>query len=142
MTDIDELINKAEMLDADKHASHNGQGLPKCRCADCITMPKIITALKAHKALIERVGEMEKCPWVPIEDIPEEWKDGLDVDVIISISNEGSHRVVDCKYINKKWLRPTKRIGCYSPLEISDEYGTTKITYAMRPPRAPNKNPA
>ena len=83
-------------------------------------------------------------PWIKISDIPEEWKDGRRVDLVVDIQGEYVISVRNCKYCAKrnKWMRSAEKYhykhgGFIFPVEISDRFGANKITHAMLPIEPP-----
>ena len=135
----DTLIERLEDKFSNYCPACNEAGLRHC------SDPKNCAETEPFDPLIkEAISHLKQSQWTPIEDIPEEWKDGytkLDLLIQMSDHQEVRLRLPNCIFSGGKWMRPTKYFVLYSgdwfPIEISDEHGITSVTHAMLPPQPP-----
>ena len=77
------------------------------------------------------VSRLKQSQWRPIEDIPEEWKDGRPVDLIINGEREVNNSYRLCGHANGKSEEGLAWV-CQHNLWIKED-----ITHAMLPPQSP-----
>ena len=75
-----------------------------------ISQSEKMERLRLIEDAITRLQSQFADPWVKIEDIPDEWKDGVtEVDLYVTYFDEsGKHRLTDCKFNCKhdEWETP------------------------------------
>ena len=86
--------------------------------------------------LQEAISRLKQSQWTPIEDIPEEWKDGRNIHLFIKsnsavMGGDYTFPLYDCQFIeeSQEWFDDNG--------EIIDTFSDRKITHAMLPPQAP-----
>lgn len=97
--------------------------------------------LGLHNARAALVEYEANGGWVPIADIPDEWKDGRRVDLWLVTANGGSGRLADCLCLRGVWVCRKSVASSYYGVERKDENGITKVTRAMLPPSPPKDTP-
>jgi len=61
------------------------------------------SSFDAHELIQAAIDYIKATMWVPIKDIPEEWKNGGPVNLIIRIEGEGYHSMPHCASYHDVW---------------------------------------
>lgn len=85
--------------------------------------------LREYTATInEAISALRQREWVKIEDIPEEWKDGRCINLVIRLEGDGLHSMPHCASNDGVWYD-------WQGLEILNT-----ATHAMLPPQPPEQS--
>ena len=91
------------------------------------------SSFDAHELIQAAIDYIKATMWVPIKDIPEEWKDGRPVDLIIE-TDSGMHREVDCyrHQHRQAWFQKDKKGNVHDILEY-DMSPIVRVAFVMAP---------